>query len=85
VLAEMTMIAEGVQTTRAAHALAQRAGIEMPIVAEVHAVLFEGRTAAEALENLMTARTEAGAVAMTMPQFPWEADASEADASELGG
>lgn len=53
VLGEMTMIAEGVDTTRAVHALAQRAGIEMPIVAEVHAVLFEGRTAADALENLM--------------------------------
>jgi len=53
VLDEMTMVAEGVQTTRAAHALAQRAGIEMPIVAEVHAVLFEGQTAADALENLM--------------------------------
>jgi glycerol-3-phosphate dehydrogenase (NAD(P)+) len=53
VLAEMTMVAEGVETTRAAHALAQRAGIEMPIVAEVHAVLFEERSAAEALENLM--------------------------------
>jgi glycerol-3-phosphate dehydrogenase (NAD(P)+) len=53
VLAEMTMIAEGVQTTRAAHALALRTAIEMPIVAEVHAVLFEGRTAAEAVENLM--------------------------------
>jgi glycerol-3-phosphate dehydrogenase (NAD(P)+) len=53
VLSEMTMVAEGVETTRAAHALAQRAGIEMPIVAEVHAVLFEGVTAAEALENLM--------------------------------
>jgi glycerol-3-phosphate dehydrogenase (NAD(P)+) len=53
VLGDMTMVAEGVETTRAAHALAGRAGIEMPIVAEVHAVLFEGRTAAEALENLM--------------------------------
>jgi glycerol-3-phosphate dehydrogenase (NAD(P)+) len=53
VLGEMTMVAEGVQTTRAAHALALRAGIEMPIVAEVHAVLFEGRTAAAAVENLM--------------------------------
>jgi len=53
VLAGMTMIAEGVETTRAAHALAQKADIEMPIVAEVHAVLFEGRTAKEALENLM--------------------------------
>lgn len=53
VLAEMTMVAEGVETTRAALALARNAGIEMPIVMEVHAVLFEGRTAAEALENLM--------------------------------
>ena len=53
VLGEMTMIAEGVQTTRAAHALALRSGIEMPIVAEVHAVLFEGRPAAEAVDNLM--------------------------------
>jgi glycerol-3-phosphate dehydrogenase (NAD(P)+) len=53
VLSEMIMVAEGVETTRAAHALALSAGIEMPIVAEVHAVLFEGRDAAEALENLM--------------------------------
>jgi glycerol-3-phosphate dehydrogenase (NAD(P)+) len=53
VLGEMTMIAEGVDTARAAHALAQRAGIEMPIVAEVHAVLFENRPAAEAVANLM--------------------------------
>lgn len=53
VLSEMTMVAEGVHTTRAAHALALRSDIEMPIVAEVHAVLFEGRTAAEAVENLM--------------------------------
>lgn len=53
ILAEMTMVAEGVETTRAARVLAKRHGIEMPIVAEVHAVLFEGRTAGEALENLM--------------------------------
>lgn len=53
VLGEMTMVAEGVETTRAAYALAQRARIEMPIVEEVHAVLFEDRPAAEALENLM--------------------------------
>ena len=53
VLSEMTMIAEGVETTRAAHALAQRADIEMPIVAVVHGVLFEGMAARDALENLM--------------------------------
>lgn len=53
ILAEMTMVAEGVETTRAAHALAVRSGIEMPIVAEVHAVLFEGRSPGDAVENLM--------------------------------
>jgi glycerol-3-phosphate dehydrogenase (NAD(P)+) len=53
VLGEMRMVAEGVETTRAAHALAEREGIEMPIVAEVHAVLFQGRPADEAVRNLM--------------------------------
>jgi glycerol-3-phosphate dehydrogenase (NAD(P)+) len=53
VLGEMRMVAEGVETSRAAHALAEREGIEMPIVAEVHAVLFEGRSPEEAVRNLM--------------------------------
>ncbi|MGQ0815571.1 MAG: NAD(P)H-dependent glycerol-3-phosphate dehydrogenase [Gemmatimonadota bacterium] len=53
ILGGMYMVAEGVDTTRAAHALARKIGIEMPIVAQVHAVLFEGTTAREALENLM--------------------------------
>lgn len=54
ILASMNMVAEGVDTTRAALALARREGVEMPIVEEVHAVLFEGRTALDALDNLMT-------------------------------
>ena len=53
ILGDMYMVAEGVDTTRAAHALAHKAGIEMPIVAQVHAVLFEGRSAKDALELLM--------------------------------
>lgn len=53
ILGGMFMVAEGVETTRAARALAQQSGIEMPIVTEVHGVLFEGRTARAALENLM--------------------------------
>lgn len=53
ILAGMTMVAEGVQTAKAAHGLARRHGIEMPIVEQVHAVLFEGGTAREALETLM--------------------------------
>ena len=46
-------VAEGVETTRAAHELAQREGIDMPIVAEVHSVLFEDQSPAEAVKRLM--------------------------------
>ncbi len=53
ILGGMYMVAEGVETTRAAYALAEQSGIEMPIVAEMYGVLFEGRTPREALENLM--------------------------------
>ncbi|HUG02228.1 MAG TPA: NAD(P)H-dependent glycerol-3-phosphate dehydrogenase [Longimicrobiales bacterium] len=53
ILGDMRMVAEGVETTRAAARLAAREGIEMPIVEEVHAVLFEGRSPTEAVRNLM--------------------------------
>jgi len=50
----MEQVAEGVTTCRAVHqrALAQR--IDMPITAEVHAVLFEGKSAAAATDSLMS-------------------------------
>jgi glycerol-3-phosphate dehydrogenase (NAD(P)+) len=53
ILAGMTMVAEGVNTARAARDLAARAGVEMPIVEEINAVLHEGRSPREAVENLM--------------------------------
>ena len=53
VLSSMRMVAEGVETTRATRELALREGVEMPIVEEVHAVLFEGRKPAEAVRSLM--------------------------------
>jgi glycerol-3-phosphate dehydrogenase (NAD(P)+) len=53
ILAGMTMVAEGVRTARSARELAHRQGVEMPIVEEVYALLFEGRSAREAVENLM--------------------------------
>ena len=59
VLAGMTMVAEGVETARAAQQLAKQSGVEMPIVEEVHAVLFEGRPARVAVENLMLRRPRA--------------------------
>jgi len=53
VLGEMTMVAEGVRTTRSAHDLARRERIEMPIVSQIHHVLFEGLAPRVAVENLM--------------------------------
>ncbi len=53
VLAGMRMVAEGVATTRAAVALAARAGIEMPIARQVHAVLFEGVSPRDAVTGLL--------------------------------
>jgi glycerol-3-phosphate dehydrogenase (NAD(P)+) len=54
ILGEMRSVAEGVKTAEAVVALADRHGVEMPIAAEVHAMLTEGRRPREALENLMS-------------------------------
>ena len=53
-LAGKETIAEGVTTTRSAHALAQREGVEMPIVATVHRILFDGHPARLAVNELMS-------------------------------
>jgi glycerol-3-phosphate dehydrogenase (NAD(P)+) len=47
---------EGIRTTLAACALAEREGIEMPIARQMKAVLHEGRPPREALEELMLRR-----------------------------
>jgi glycerol-3-phosphate dehydrogenase (NAD(P)+) len=56
-LAEATagthMVAEGVRTTLAACALADRAGIEMPIARQMEAVLHHGKSPRAAVEELM--------------------------------
>ncbi len=54
VLAGRETVAEGVATTQSAQALAARMGVEMPIVAAVHRVLFERQPARWALVELMT-------------------------------
>jgi len=47
-------VAEGVATTESAKALADREGVEMPIVSAVHRVLFERQPPRWALVELMT-------------------------------
>ncbi len=47
-------VAEGVVTTRSARALAQREGVEMPIVETVYRVLFESQPPRDAIGELMS-------------------------------
>lgn len=53
VLAGMSEVAEGVDTTRAAMALARQTGVEMPITEQMHQVLFEGKSPVAAVRDLM--------------------------------
>jgi glycerol-3-phosphate dehydrogenase (NAD(P)+) len=53
-LAGKETIAEGVDTTRSALALAHREAVEMPIVEMVHRILFDGHPARHAVAELMS-------------------------------
>lgn len=53
ILSGTPMVVEGVSTTRAAHALAAREGVEMPLTAQMHEVLFEGKPPSEALHAIL--------------------------------
>ena len=54
ITAELTEVAEGINTARAVKKLADRASLEMPIVNEVNAVLYEGKSARDAVSDLMS-------------------------------
>jgi len=50
---EVQMVVEGVYSAKAAKGLADKYQIEMPIIDQVNRVLFEGKPASEAVEELM--------------------------------
>jgi glycerol-3-phosphate dehydrogenase (NAD(P)+) len=54
ILSETREVAEGVKTTRSAHDLAQRHGIEMPITQQMYSVLYEDEKPRHAIQRLMT-------------------------------
>jgi glycerol-3-phosphate dehydrogenase (NAD(P)+) len=56
ILRATRMVAEGVGSTAAALELARRAGVEMPITEQVHAVLNAGRATRDAIRELMDRR-----------------------------
>jgi glycerol-3-phosphate dehydrogenase (NAD(P)+) len=53
ILSDMKAVAEGVRTAAAAHALASRFEVEMPIVEQMYAILEEGKPPLEAVKELM--------------------------------
>lgn len=53
ILAGMTMVAEGVYTSRSVYDKAARMGIVMPITAEVYRVLYEDKEPRQAVTDLM--------------------------------
>lgn len=54
VLAEMVMVAEGVATARSVRDLEKKYDIDLPIMTEVHKVLFEDKDPQQATIDLMT-------------------------------
>ncbi len=52
------MVAEGVFTTKAAVGLARKTGIEMPITEQMFAILENGKSPQQAIEELMTRATK---------------------------
>ena len=59
ILSPMRMVAEGVRTTGAALALGERRGVELPIAAQMAAVLDGRSTPRDAVETLMLRRQRA--------------------------
>lgn len=64
---EVKMVVEGVYSAKAAKGLAEKYGVEMPIIEEVNKVLFEGKAASEAVIDLMLRDKK-----LETPELPWE-------------
>lgn len=59
ILEELGEVAEGVITAKTALELSREIGVEMPITEQIHALLYDGKPAIQALEELMGRRRRA--------------------------
>lgn len=64
---EVKMVVEGVYSAKAAMGLAEKYDVQLPIIEQVNAVLFEGQSADEAVKNLMLRDKK-----IENPLLPWE-------------
>ena len=58
-LASTEMVVEGVRTSQAAHKLAQKFSVEMPITEQIYSVIYEGKNPVVAIRELMTRKPKA--------------------------
>jgi glycerol-3-phosphate dehydrogenase (NAD(P)+) len=59
ILAEMTMVAEGVRNTRSIRELARACGVEMPITEQMFLLLYEAKPPRQVVVDLMTRQLKA--------------------------
>lgn len=53
IFADTNVVAEGVKTSQSVYNLAKKLNVEMPITEQVYKVLYEGKSAHQALEDIM--------------------------------
>lgn len=66
-MAEVKMVVEGVYSAKAAMGLAKKYNVQIPIIEQVNEVLFDGKSAAEAVGSLMLRDKK-----IENPLIPWE-------------
>lgn len=69
---EVKMVVEGVYSAKAAMGLAAKYEIQLPIIEQVNAILFDGQPADEAVKNLMLRDKK-----IENPLLPWEEEDQE--------
>lgn len=65
-MAEVKMVVEGVHSAKAAMELAVKYDVQLPIIEQVNHILFEGKSAAQAVKELMLRDKK-----IEVPAFPW--------------
>ena len=63
----MQMVVEGVYSAKAAMGLSEKYHVQLPIIEQVNKVLFEGKTASEAVKDLMLRDKK-----IEVPDIGWE-------------
>lgn len=66
-MAEVKMVVEGVYSAKAAMELAKKYQVQLPIIEQVNAVLFEGKNAAQAVKELMLRDKK-----LEVSDIPWQ-------------